>query len=205
MSAKFGLNPWVSIWTQPKKTIRSIVQNDPKYHFLYLATIYALQRILYISNGLHLSQIYNPIVVLLVAIIIAPTLGTIFLYFNTWILHFTGKWFGGEAPFLHVRAALSWSKVPNIITILMWFTLLVFSSEIFQNFTWQGPTSAFINLIVIIAGIWGLVILIQTIQEVQNFSMWRSIFNILTWFLLSNIIVFALIWLFNYIINFIKT
>ncbi|MGD2170251.1 MAG: YIP1 family protein [Chlamydiota bacterium] len=204
MTSKFGFNPWVTIWTQPKKTIRAIVNKDPRYHFFYLATIYALQTILFLANNWQLAQVYSVVFIVFAAIAVSPFFGVVFLYFNTWVLHFTGKWLKGNAPFLHVRAALSWSKVPLIISLLMWFVLLVFSSDIILSKGEGAITTLFINLISLIAGIWSFVILVQNVQEVQGFTIARSIGNVILAFVISYVLIFLFSNVFYYFVSLIK-
>src|SRR3989338_6201993 len=38
-----GVNPWISMWTKPRFTLRSIINVDPKYGIYLLASIYVLQ------------------------------------------------------------------------------------------------------------------------------------------------------------------
>lgn len=189
------MNPWTQIWTQPRKTIRAIVNKNPRFRFFYLAAIYALQNLLFAANSFDLAKQYNVALIILVSLIVSPFIGAAFLYFNSWILYFTGKWMKGTAPFLHVRAALSWSKVPLIISILMWFILFVFSSDVVLQFSGSGATTIFINLVSIITGIWCFVILVQNIQEVQSFPAWKSVINIVLSFFISYAIVYAVSYL----------
>jgi Yip1 domain len=204
MTSKFGLNPWVTIWTQPRKTIRVIVENDPKYHFFYLASIYGLQTLLFLMYSFRMFNKENIITILITSIVLSPILGAIFIYYNAWVLHFSGKWLKGKAPFINIRAALSWSKVPNVIPILMWFILLTFSSEIITSPS-QSATTLFIDLISLISGVWILVILIKSVEEVQNFSTWRSIGNIIIAFIISFVLIYILNIALNFVIKFFRS
>lgn len=178
-------NPWVTIWAAPRPTIRRIVDTDPKRSFYWLATLYSLQSILFIANYLSLGLSHHYAVILILSIVLSPVMGTIWIYIYGWLFDMTGKWLGGHAPHAHVRAAFAWSKVPLLINLAMWFILLIFSAEdIFVHYP-QGPSLIFINLIMIISGIWSFIILLQCIREVQGFTLGRAIGNVLLGYLLA--------------------
>ncbi len=200
MTSKFGLNPWVTIWTQPRKTIRAIVENNPKYGFFYLASILGISSAFF-SIYLYKVAKENFLTTLILNIIIAPFLGVISLYFNAWILQITGKIFKGDAPFLHIRAALSWSKVTYILPICMWLVLLAMSPNVIisQN---EPPTTLFVSLIFLISSIWAFIILLRAIQEVQKFSVWISFFNIIIAFIISSIAMYIFGIILSYVVNF---
>jgi len=200
MVSKFGLNPWVTIWTQPRKTIRAIVENNPKYGFFYLASILGISSAFF-SIYLYKVSKENFLTTLLLNIIIAPFLGIISLYFNSWILQITGKIFKGDAPFMHIRAALSWSKVTYILPICMWLIILAMSPNIIisQN---EPPTTLFVSLIFLISSVWAFIILLRAIQEVQKFSVWFSFFSIIIAFIISSIAMYLFGIVLSYIVNF---
>lgn len=197
MTDTFTTNPWFSIWTQPRQTIRAIVARHPRYHFFYLAALYGLQNVLFYATYYSVGLTFHFAIVLLLAVVLSPLIGIVWFYFYGWLLHFTGRWLKGEAPFSHVQAALAWSKVPLVINILMWFILLAFTSEgMFIQYV-SAPSIFFINAITLITGIWSLVILIQGIREVQNFSVWRTIGNLVIAYVIFAVFIFALSFLYG--------
>ena len=191
-----GMNPWLSMWTQPRHTIRAIIQTNPKYGVLYLAAIYSLQNFFYFSNYWSLGLSTSFFAILITGIVLCPFIGMIWLYFAGWILYFTGRWLEGKAPMRQLRTALAWSKIPTAIGLLMWFILLLAYPEYVFILDSGGPSSIFINFITSILCIWSFVLLIQSIREVQYFSVGRAIINVLlslivTW--VFSFILFALI------------
>src|SRR3990172_2246146 len=119
------MNPWLNMWTQPRNTIRAILQTNPKYGIFYLAAIYALQNFFYFANYWSVGISVRFYVILITGIILSPFIGLIWLYFSAWVLYFTGKWLKGKAPMLHLRTAVAWAKIPTSINLLMWFVLLL--------------------------------------------------------------------------------
>ena len=193
MTEDFQKNPWFTIWTNPRSTIRTIIDTNPKRSIWWLATIYVLQTLLFFANYTSLGLNYHFALILIIAIVLSPFIGILWLYLFGWVLHFTGKWLGGKAPMDHIRSALAWSKVPILINLAMWLILLVFSANyVFVQFSF-GPSLFFINLISMISGVWSLVILIQNIRETQGFSIGRSIANWALYFVFGSLVSFALV------------
>ena len=200
MTSKFGLNPWGTIWTQPRKTIRAIVENNPKYGFFSLASILGVSSA-FLSIFFYKVSADAIRTSLILNLLIAPFFGILSLYFNSWILQLTGKLFKGNAPFIRIRAALSWSKVPYILPICMWLILLVVSPDIIflKN---EPPTTFFVSLIYAVSIVWSFIILLKAIQEVQKFSFWFSFFNIVTALIVSSFAMYLFEIIFNFITKF---
>ncbi len=194
MSQSAGGNPWLSMWGRPTSTIRSIIHTDPKYGVFYLASLYALQDLLFFANWWSLGLSYPFYAILIASLILAPIIGMAWLYFAGWVFQFTGKWLGGKAPALHVRAALAWSYIPIAVSVVMWFVLLAAHADFVFILDAGGPSSLFINFITVILSIWSLVLLIQSIREIQGFTILRSLANVIVARFLSS---FFLFFLFN--------
>lgn len=194
-----GFKPWISMWTSPRPTIRAVVNLNPKFGVIYLAAIYALENNFFFSSYWSLGLSFPFYAILLASIVLAPVFGIIWVYFTGWILHFTGKWLNGTAPMSHLRAAAAWSKIPSTISILMWLILLITNSEMTFIHAISGPTWLFMNLIAIILGVWSLVLLVQSIQEVQAFSLGIAFLNVVLTWIISSIICFVCFLLLRYI------
>jgi hypothetical protein len=110
------------------------------------------------------------------------------LYLFTALLKYTGRWLDGDATTDELRAAYAWSSVPLIWGLLLWIPLGVLlgdhlfraTAELLQSLS---MVSAIIILVLIaikgITDIWGVFTLIKCIAEVQDFSAWKALGNIL--------------------------
>jgi hypothetical protein len=186
MTLLAGLNPWISMWNQPRSTIRAIVHSKPSYGVCYLATVYALQSFFFYANwwSLGLNARYHLFMTL--GVILSPFFGVIWLYFVGIIFYLSGRLLKGTAPSSHLRAAVAWSTLPYSITLLMWLFLIFVGPESVFIQDAGVPSSIFVNCIAMIVGIWSIVLLIQSIREIQQFSVGRTIINVLlSWVLLS--------------------
>lgn len=187
-----GINPWISIWTDPRSTIKAIVKTNPKFQVFYLASLYALESNLAFASYWSLGLSFPFYVILLGALALSPIVGWIWLYLTGWILSFTGKWVGGHAPSSHLRAAVAWAKIPSCASLLMWLALLLSNAEMTFIHVRSGPFYVFMGLISLILSIWSFVLLVQSVREVQKLSLGRSLINVIcTWFI-SSLIVFVL-------------
>ncbi|MBF8263897.1 MAG: hypothetical protein HW387_1562 [Parachlamydiales bacterium] len=183
-------NPWFSMWKKPRTTIRSIVQVNPRYGVVYLATAYALQNLFYFANVYSVGHRLGFFAVLIPMLVLAPIVGMAWLYYSGWVFYITGRWLGGIAPAVHLRAVVAWSNVPTILTVAMWCIFLLTRAESVFLFPMTGPTLVFVNLIILILGVWTFVLFLQSLREVQGFSLGRALANLLLAGTVSGAIIF---------------
>jgi hypothetical protein len=178
------LNPWLSIWTQPRATMRQILDTDPRRLVHVLAILGALCRML--SSNV---PPIGPLARLPLSAIVAYKLcagvvgGLIGLYLGSAILTMTGRWLGGRGSFVAVRAAAAWSNVPLIWGGLLWLPLLGYLGIEALNFDpkilFEDPGGLIvmlpIGLLAVILGIWTLVIALKCLGEVHGFSAWQAL------------------------------
>lgn len=203
MAKKAAGNPWLSIWTEPRKTVRSIVNTDPKFGFVILSGIYGFPMALNLAQNFSLGASIPVWAILIGALIICIILGMIGITISTWLLHFTGRWIGGRGSFQTVRTAVAWSNVPNVVTILMSLILVAMFGRAMFNAAFSAThfmgTQAGIIFIVFllqaVASIWGFIILLVGLSEVQGFSVWKALLNVLIPF----VIVVAIVWLLGWV------
>jgi hypothetical protein len=185
MPAQQSANPWLSIWTQPRQTIRQIVNTNPSFQFVPLCMVYGFPILMHLARYFALGTAMPVWSILLLSIILSPIAGFIGLSFWSVLLKWTGRWVGGRSNYLNIRASVSWSNVPNIVNGAIWLLLgLIVGSELFLPGVTGGISMnmakfvLILSIIQLIAMVWGLVILIMTLAEVQKFSIWKAIANI---------------------------
>lgn len=199
MSQLAGMNPWLSMWSQPRATVKALVSSKPSYGVYYLAAIYLLQSFFFYFNWWSLGLKSEYYTLFLTGVILSPLVGFVWLYYMGWIFRFTGRVLHGEAPTSHLRTAIAWAKIPYSINALMWFILILMNPD--QVFVQDGggPSSIFVNFITLILGVWSLVLLIQSISEIQQFSITRSIVNVVMAWVVSTFFLVLLFTLLRYI------
>lgn len=185
------LNPWFTMWLWPKRTIRQIIETDPVRLTLLISAISGigafLARASFKSMGDHVSL--N--IILLCAIILGPIGGIIKLYFGGAILRWTGNWIGGKGTSVQIRAAIAWSSVITIWILPLWIPeLIIFGPDMFTTETPRLDARPMLLLLLIglslfeiVVTLWGVVVFIIALSEVQGFSFWKALGNLLLAFL----------------------
>lgn len=179
------LNPWFSMWTQPRSTIRQIVNSDPERFVIGLAMISGVLRGLERARSRSLGDDL-PLLAVLGAALVGGALTGIFLFhIYGFLIRWTGRWFGGSASAPEVRAAIAW---PNVITawlLLLWVPqLALFGRELFTTDTPTmdaNPSMAQLRsvflLLEVFLWIWIAVAFLKCLSEVQRYSTWKALAN----------------------------
>ncbi len=180
------LNPWLSIWTKPRATIAQIVQEKPNRSLWVLAFIYGFCTLFSLFQSVALGNAVHPLGIVVLGLIFAPLYGYVNFSVWSWVVFLTGKWFKGQGTFKTVRASYAWSCVPILFNIPLWLLMVVlFGHQLFMNFpdaAQMSNSQVFLLFVILIAkvtlAIWSLVIFLNALAEVQNYSMVRAIFNV---------------------------
>ena len=190
-------SPWITIWTKPQETIRAIVSENPKRSIWILAWIYGFLSLVNGFQSFSLGTASHFLILLLVAVILAPFWGMVLFGVWSWVVLWVGKILGGQGTFLSVRAAFAWSCVPLMLNVGLWlFVIFLFGSSMFQMMQPQEGVVMVLFLVFlakIAMLVWALVIYINGLAEVQQFSIAKAIGNIvLSWLAIA--VVVLLIW-----------
>lgn len=189
-------NPWLSIWTRPRLTIAEIVRTKPSYRFFLFCFIYGFVALLQGAQQADLGTQFSAGPILLVSAIAGFFLGFVFLSISSLLLMWTGRWIKGKGTYHEVRAAVAWSNVPVAVDLIIWLALAaVFGPFLFTQdfasvaFLQSSDISALLTpQVVLLIGlgivrlalnIWSIVILIGSLSQVQGFSIFKAILNIL--------------------------
>jgi hypothetical protein len=177
------LNPWLTIWIWPRKTMRQIVDADADYLVTLLAMLAGFDQALGEATSENMGDTRSLPVIFLLCAILGPIGGLISLYIMGGLLRWTGSWLGGEASSQEVRAAIAWSSVPSIWAMLLWIPYLaIFREEMFTSAMPRIESSLLLlllllgfGLVEIVIGLWAFVILLKCLGEVHRFSAWRAL------------------------------
>ena len=180
-------SPWLTIWTSPRATIRRIVDHDPVHLVLILAMLGGFAQALNNSSSESWGEILSIPVIFLICAIVGAVSGIIGLYVYGALLKWTGGWIGGQGSSVQIRAAIAWSNVPLIWALILWVPKLalfgqdLFTSEMSNFATNQSLRLLFFVFIIIevIIGIWAFIIQLKCIGEVQKFSAWKALGNVI--------------------------
>ena len=161
------MNPWTSLWLQPRQVIREIVDNRPRYLVLPLAIAAGasevFSRVLFRENA---AGVPGPLI-LLAALLLGGLLGLIGIYVFGWLYRWVGSWLGGQGSAEQVRTAIAWAGIPSLVGGIL--GLLAGAAGIRQ-----GVGLGVLVIIWLILRIWQLIISCQMLGEVHRFSAWKG-------------------------------
>jgi hypothetical protein len=176
-------HPLLSIWTRPGETVRALLENSPTHQLLILAglagIVSTLDRAAARSVGDHLSTS----TILLIAVVLGPLFGVMTLYIFSVLIAWAGRRINGHADARDLRVAMAWSAVPTIAALAFWvLALLTVGDALFTTAPPEGLDAAVSMLVLsipmLVLGVWSVVLLAKTVGEVQGFSAWKGLGNV---------------------------
>ena len=166
--AKLKINPWKEVWLHPRNTIKAILKYDPKYMVLPIAALTG------IANNALDFEAADMIVggsSFIGSAFVAALLGIVSLYISAFLLSVTGKWIKGKANTLKLRAAIAWSSVPVVASLILFIPLFFGLNNSVPGIVGLST----VTMIVLV--VWSLVLYFSMLSEVQKFSVWKAILN----------------------------
>lgn len=162
-----AINPLVGMITQPRATMRDILDTDPGYQVNTLAII-----------GGMASQVLAHLMTptgfggsLILQAALGAVSGLVGVYLGGAVFGWAGRLLGGRGTAREVRAALAWAYVPALFA-----TLLVFLGAEVSEGLGLEDTFVFVALAIIFVGqIWATVVQLKAIGEAHEFSAWRAL------------------------------
>ncbi|MFZ0565466.1 MAG: Yip1 family protein [Chlamydiales bacterium] len=177
------INPWVSIWLHPKKTMGYLLATDPRKYILWLAIIGGILSSIPWINQFWIQYPENKslirILVIFITIIIGGLIGIAYLYLGGWLYKLTGSWLGGKGDFIQAKCAVGWANYPFIVASLF----ALFNLAVIPNPWLQG----IMGLLYVILVIWAFIIFMNLLAQAHQFSAWKSLLS----FFITLFLVFA--------------
>ena len=183
-----SITPFFTIWTEPRATIRRIVDTEPTRNVIALAAVgpaisaLAGQWSKALSNNANLSVLWPLWVV--ASVVFQAAFGVLFLFIFSAIFKWSGGLLGGVATRVEVRAALAWSQVPGIAAATVLLLAVLMGIPIPVPTTpgaFPAIAPAFYKVMVVesVLAVWGLIVSLKCIGEVHRFSAWRALVAVL--------------------------
>jgi Yip1 domain len=171
-------NPWATIWTRPRATIRRIVETDVGYQVTFLAILSGALIWLERRWSNPSTAAAFPMLVV-IAVIVGAVLGIIELYVNGALLKWAGAALGGVGSYAEVRAALAWSRVPVIVAVSIGVLAILLGTDgpmLGAESSGSGTSLLLLHGALVM---WGFVVMLKCVGEVHRFSAWRALGSIL--------------------------
>jgi hypothetical protein len=178
-----SITSFFTIWTEPRATIRRIVDTDPTRHVIAIATIgpaismLASEWSIALGGNVNLPVFWPISVVFFIAL--AALFGVISLYLGGAVWRWSGSLLGGVASSVEVRAAIAWASVPGVAGGLLLLIATLLGLPMPQmtpgGMLHLDPSFYEIMTLETVIGVWSFVILLKCMGEVHRFSAWRAL------------------------------
>lgn len=177
------------VMTDPRGFMRSPAAQVRGLHWILAAMVgfvWLLGKFYLYALGMQ----YTLVQILIGSLIFAIPVGLVIFCVSAFCLHLTGKIFRGKGTFKDLYSAFAWSRVPEFFQLISWIALIVMNGRsvftpalVAQD---QMSVAVLILLVVqIVFSFWKSIILFHTVGEVQGFSAWIAIWNVVfAWVLL---------------------
>jgi hypothetical protein len=178
-----SITPFLAIWTDPRATIRRIVETEPTRNVLALALVGgglgALESAWFAALGhpATVSRLWPIAVAFRVAF--GAVWGVIGLYAAGWLVGVFCRALGGVASSIELRAALAWSSIPGITATALSIAAVLlgvinpphFGHHLMPKMNGSTAELGLLNGVLIF---WGFIVQLKCIGEVNRFSAWRA-------------------------------
>jgi hypothetical protein len=181
------LNPWFSIWTKPRATIRQILDSKSQAYINILAILGGIASALDKISDKSYGYEYGWASILIRTLFSGTIGGLLTLYIGSALVYWTGKWIGGQGEYDEIKVATAWTNVPSIWGLLLWIpALALYGREYFLrdlgdfgHGIGSSIGSFVLFFIAVILGVWTFIIQLKCLGEAQRFSAWRALGNII--------------------------
>ena len=174
------LNPWLSIWTAPRVTVRAVLEHNPRQWLWVFVVAGGLSRVFGRVSDLELPGI-SVDTLLPLMLLAGPLAGAVIIFVIGRILHMVLVRLGGTASWHASRTAIVWSLAPSVPSVALWLIMIgSYGPSVLAPGAVENAADDMARFILSIdymiqfgLTIWMLVLEIITLADVHNISPWR--------------------------------
>ena len=186
---------FTKIWFSPRKVFKDINERCYSKYVPVLLVLAGISRALERASVKNLGDKLPPShwgvpgVCILVGICIigGGLLGWVGFYLYAALISWTGKWLKGKGDTKSIARVWAYAMIPYVVVLVFWAVRIgIYGIEVFKENGDVTSAGLFLNIIfylsgflTLVIGIWMYVFCVIGISEVQKFSIWKSILNIL--------------------------
>ena len=176
-------HPAVTIWTQPRHTLRQLIDQGPTRIVLVLAALHGFVSMIDRVSSRDAGDVMSLSTMLLMCMLIGPVAGLVSLYLGALLFRWVGRWLGGQGGTKELRTAMAWAGLPVIASLPLWGLLaLLLGPALFTSTStieaiapWQTIIATLVGLIILSLSGWSVLLSVLGIAEAHRFSIWRAI------------------------------
>jgi hypothetical protein len=166
------INPWLSIWTKTRLTMREILETNPNRAIIILSILNGVASSLVwlatLWSKFPAREDYRKGLFIVALLVVGALLGLIGLYLFGWIYKVVGRWIKGTGTYTEVKSAVGWSAYPFLIASLLNFL------GILTLLRYPMISLLFATLYLVVL-VWGIIISLKLLAEAHEFSAWRAL------------------------------
>lgn len=190
---KRALNPWFSIWTKPRDTMKEIFISKPKNVFLLILLGSLVQTLDRASSKNVADSISSPFSIISIVIFGTFVVFLTYYFLLPALFNWVAKKLGGQGTFEKTRYSVAYSYIPYVYSlILVWLpSFFLFGIENFTSETPKMDSSITLTILFIIfaiidvvIGIWTIIISLKCLGEAHQFSAWKALLTIIVSFMI---------------------
>lgn len=177
---------WKTIWFHPRQTVRNHLERlKDSMMILIIAWLTGISIALDKSTEKNMGVLEGPQQILASSFFIGGILCILFWYLYSYLLSWTGRWLKGKANASEIRTILSFSFIPIVFSLILWVPRgLVLGDQTFIaepafNNSFQAGIYLSIVILDVILAFWSILSMVICLSELQGFSVWKAILNIL--------------------------
>ena len=176
-------NPWVTIWTAPRATVRIAAEFDPRSWLWLLVAVGGLSRVLSRVSELPLESTLPTTELLFALLVAGPVAGAMLVWVAGRLLHVVLVRMGCVGTWIASRTAIVWSLAPGVPSLALWLIMLAsYGPRVLAPGAVANSAEAATKFILSIdyfiqfaLTMWMLVLEILTLADVHKLTPWRAL------------------------------
>ncbi len=180
-----SLNPWLTIWFQPRRTIRFLLDRHAGKWFYLLAIAGAFTHIAG-NGGFWFNSVGWSV---LMWVVLSVVIGLSVLYIFGGFLKWTGSWLKGKGSLEEVMTAIGWSQIPVICFFVLETILFLVTGGRIVGIVYSSFVFA--------CSLWSFFIFLCCLAEAHQFSFFKALIN----WLMATVILFVIFIVINVLIT----
>lgn len=187
------------IWLEPRKVFRFLNQYKHDKYLILLLVLFGIQKALEkLSSSVNDGQ--SAILIIFISVFFGAIFGWIGQYIYAVFIRIAGNSLGGKADTRSILRVLAYSSIPVIFSLFCFVAKFVLlGNDIFlSDGSHLGKVAVFLNysfiILEVILAVWSFVLCVVGIAEIQEFSLLKSLANLLLpFFIISAFVLFFLL------------
>jgi len=177
---------FTKIWTEPRRIFKFINDTEYEKYFYVLLFCAGIVRALDRASTKNMGDDSSLLLILVISIVGGGALGWISYFIYSALLSWTGKWLNGAGNTSSIYRMMAYAMLPSIIAMILLIPqIAVYGIDVFRDVDYDsadtiGNLIFWISVLLEIAlYVLTLVFMVIGLSEVQKFSIWKAILNLL--------------------------